>query len=127
MRSNLVNGKISQPASREAAERREQQLRYEMVRIEIQIADATRISRFPSEREYDRWKRRARASLGYMGEEARQLREWLDAPVSIFAEARDHVAQYPTGCPHADCDHPACVRARIEEFWSSAVSDGEET
>ncbi len=54
-----------------------------------------------------------------MGEEARQLREWLDADM-IEKLPPGHYKALPSVIPcDRECDHGPCVQARIDIFWST--------
>ena len=97
MRANLHEGKLVPPASAEAGKKRHQQLGHEIEKIERALNDLSREKRdFRTRTEYASWRTSAKANLGYLREEHKQLSSWLRNRGIAVAEVT------PTVTP----DHP---------------------
>jgi hypothetical protein len=73
----MIRGKIDAPTSLADAKLRLQQLDHELKRIDAQITSADRVNRYPSKAEYNAWAKRAQVAQGLLGEERRQLADWI--------------------------------------------------
>ena len=82
MKPNLKRGQLLTPASVVEGVKRLQQLKYEMQKIEEQLADLTRIVRYPVMAEYDEWHHKASFMLRQFKVEENKLRQWLDKEVN---------------------------------------------
>jgi hypothetical protein len=77
MKAQLYRGKIDVPSSLADAKLRVQQLDHELKRIAAQITSEDRVSRYPTKAEYNAWHKRATIAQGLLGEERKQLAEWI--------------------------------------------------
>jgi hypothetical protein len=92
MKPNLKYGKLLPPKDLHNALLRQDQLPIEIGKIEMQLNDPARITRYKTVAEFDRWRDSARSALVLFKSEQRQLGEWIKAheqPEDLFREAYD--------------------------------------
>ena len=78
MRPNIRHGKFIPPISLSFAVQRRNELQYEMGKIEKQLADVGRSTRYESAAAYETWASSARRALALFEAEHGHLVKWID-------------------------------------------------
>lgn len=78
MRSAIEDGRLIPPRSLEAAQARRQQLEHEVGKIDRQIEDSARVTKYATLAEYARWLTRAKAQRSYFKREITLLDAWIE-------------------------------------------------
>jgi hypothetical protein len=90
MRANLtVDGKLIEPRSEREGRNRLQQLGYELSKIQRQINDTSKVSKFRNVAEYSEWKLRACRARNILIKEQTLLEEWLQK-FNTVADKQQH-------------------------------------